>query len=75
MVTRESAPEVLATSNRSESNARPDVMTVREAADLLRVERKKIYELVARDQLPGVRRLGRLIRISRAAVLRWLEAC
>jgi excisionase family DNA binding protein len=49
-------------------------MTVREVAELLRVEKKKIYEMVARDQLPGARRLGRLIRVSRAAVLRWLDA-
>jgi excisionase family DNA binding protein len=52
----------------------PDVLTVREAAALLRVERKTIYELAARGALPGVRRLGRLIRISRSAVMGWLAA-
>ncbi len=52
----------------------PDVLTVREAAALLRVERKTIYDLAARGELPGVRRVGRLIRISRAAVMGWLTA-
>lgn len=52
----------------------PDVLTVRETAALLRVERKTIYELAARGELPGVRRLGRLIRISRSAVMGWLAA-
>jgi excisionase family DNA binding protein len=50
----------------------PDVLTVRETATLLRVERKTIYDLAARGELPGVRRLGRLTRISRSAILQWL---
>ena len=72
MVTRESAPQGLVPPERVESGLE-DVLTVRDAPRLLRVERKMVYELIARDELPGVRRLGRLIRISRSALLRWLE--
>lgn len=50
----------------------PEVITVDELAELMRVERKTAYAAVARAQVPGVRRFGRCIRISRAAVLRWL---
>lgn len=48
------------------------VLTVDELADLLRVERKSAYAAIARGEIPGVRRIGRTLRVSRAAVLRWL---
>jgi excisionase family DNA binding protein len=51
----------------------PTVLTVDELARLLRVDRKTIYELVRRGELPGVRRLGRSVRIHRATVLAWLS--
>ena len=61
-----------------EAAARPDelppIITVDELADLLRVERKTAYAAVTRGEIPGVRRLGRCIRISRDAVMRWLDA-
>jgi excisionase family DNA binding protein len=50
----------------------PAVLTVEEVASLLRVDRKTAYAAVVRGEVPGVRRLGRCIRISRDAVLRWL---
>lgn len=50
----------------------PAVITVDELAGLLRVERKTAYAAVMRGEVPGVRRLGRCIRISRDAVMRWL---
>ncbi len=50
----------------------PPVITVEELAGLLRVERKTAYAAVMRGEVPGVRRLGRCIRISREAVVRWL---
>ncbi len=49
------------------------IMTVNETAALLRVERKLVYDLVSRGDLPGARRVGRLIRISRDAVMSWLD--
>ncbi len=56
----------------SDNRELPAVLTVDEVALLLRVERKTVYEAIARGELPGVRRIGRLIRVSRAAVLEWL---
>jgi excisionase family DNA binding protein len=50
----------------------PEVLTVDELAALLRVDRKTVYAQIARGEIPGVRRLGKTIRISRDAVLRWL---
>jgi excisionase family DNA binding protein len=55
------------------STALPEVMNVIELAALLRVDRKSAYALVARGEVPGVRRIGRTIRISRDAVLDWLR--
>ena len=48
------------------------LLTVAEVATLLRVERKTVYALVSSGELPGARRLGRVIRFHRGAVLRWL---
>ncbi len=50
----------------------PTVLTVEEVAELLRVDRKTVYELIRRGELPGVRRIGRTIRVHRETVLRWL---
>lgn len=49
-----------------------DVMTVDELADLLRLDRKTVYSAIARGEIPGVRRVGRTIRISRPAIVTWL---
>lgn len=50
----------------------PHTLTVDEAAEVMRVNRKTVYEVIAAGDLPGVRRLGRTIRIHRATLLRWL---
>jgi excisionase family DNA binding protein len=49
------------------------ILTVDELAALLRVERKTVYAAITRGDIPGVRRVGRSIRISRDAVLDWLR--
>jgi excisionase family DNA binding protein len=49
------------------------VLTVDEAARLLRVNRKTLYEAIRAGEVPGVVRLGRSIRIGRDALLRWME--
>jgi excisionase family DNA binding protein len=48
------------------------VLTVSEAASVLRLSRAFTYELVARGQLPSVR-FGRRIMIPRAAIQRILD--
>ena len=50
-----------------------DVLTVAEVAKLLRVGRNAVYDAAARGEIPH-RRVGRLLRFHRAAVMRWLEA-
>ena len=64
--------------NRKEQNKRIDngcsfLMTVAEVADLLRTSPKAVYAMVAREQLPGVRRIGRNLRFRRDALLDWLD--
>ena len=54
--------------------ATPAVLTVDEAAALLRVDRKTVYTAIRRGKLPGVRKVGRVIRIHRATLLDWLGA-
>jgi excisionase family DNA binding protein len=51
----------------------PEVLTVREAAAILRVGRNQLYQAVARRQLRAVR-IGRSIRIPKQALLDLLTA-
>jgi excisionase family DNA binding protein len=46
----------------------PEVLTVREAAAILRVGRNQLYQAVARGELGAVR-IGRSIRIPKQALL------
>lgn len=54
------------------SAALPAVLTVEEVAELMRVDRKTAYSAIAEGGIPGVRRIGRCIRVSRDELLRWL---
>lgn len=49
------------------------LLTVDEAAEVLRVNRKTLYEAIRANQVPGVIRLGKVIRIGRAALLAWIS--
>jgi excisionase family DNA binding protein len=51
----------------------PPVITVDELAELLRLDRKTVYSAIQQGEIPGVRRIGRAIRISREAVVVWLR--
>ncbi len=51
--------------------AGPDVLTLEELAELLRVDTAAVLERAERGDLPG-RRLGSQWRFGRAAVLAWL---
>lgn len=48
-----------------------NLLTVPEAAKLLRIGRNLAYELVARGEIPSVR-LGRVIRVPQASLERWI---
>jgi excisionase family DNA binding protein len=50
----------------------PVLLTVKEAAALMRVGRDTTYAMVASGQIPSVR-LGRQIRIPRSALIAHLE--
>lgn len=49
----------------------PITVTVDEAARMLGVNRKSLYGAISRDEVPGVIRVGRAVRIGREALLRW----
>jgi excisionase family DNA binding protein len=51
-----------------------DVLTVEELAEFLRVNHKTVREAIARGDIPGVRRIGTTIRISRDAVVNWMNS-
>jgi excisionase family DNA binding protein len=52
----------------------PDVLTLVEAAALLRLGRTTVYGLARAGQLPGCRMIGGSYRVSRRALLAFLEA-
>ncbi len=52
----------------------PPVLTVDELAAVLRVNRKTVYDALARNEIPGARRIGASYRILRDAVLEWLAS-
>jgi excisionase family DNA binding protein len=51
----------------------PILLTVDEAADLLRTTRRAIYAMIARRQLPGVVRVRRRVLLRTETLLHWLE--
>jgi excisionase family DNA binding protein len=52
----------------------PVVLTVDDLHRRLRIGKRKCYELIRQGRIPGVIRLGGSIRISAAAIDRWLDA-
>lgn len=48
-----------------------DVMNVEDAARFLGVGRNSLYDAIGRNEVPH-RKIGKLIRLSRAALLDWL---
>lgn len=59
-------------------NPRPpvasDVLTADEVADLLRLDRKTVYDYAGRGVIP-CQRIGKRMLFSRAAVVQWLGGC
>ena len=81
--TLESAPAPRSTTRRSvlrrhferseNRHALPLLLTVDDAADLLRTTRRAIYAMLERRQLPGVIRIRRHVLIRSAELLEWLD--
>lgn len=51
----------------------PLLLTIDEAAELLRTTRKAMYAMVERRQLPGVVRIRRRVLFRTAALLDWVD--
>jgi excisionase family DNA binding protein len=51
----------------------PRILTPEELAAILRLRKRSVYEAINRGDIPGVRRIGRKIRIDRDCVLAWLS--
>jgi len=51
----------------------PLLLTVDDAADLLRTTRRAIYAMLERRQLPGVIRIRRRVLIRSSELLEWLD--
>ena len=50
----------------------PEFLKVDEVAELLRVDRKTVYEAAHRNEIPGFVRVGRVMRFRRDAVVAWV---
>jgi excisionase family DNA binding protein len=57
----------------SENTSWPVLLTVVEAAALLRTTRRAVYAMVERRQLPGVVRIRRRVLFRAAALLDWVD--
>ena len=59
----------------SSGGSRPQslLLTIDEAASLLRTTRKAVYAMVARRQLPGVTRIRRRVLVRADDLLDWLD--
>ena len=53
------------------AEVQPSLLTVDEAAQVLRIGRNTCYELIRQGQIPSIR-LGRLIRVPRFSLESWL---
>jgi len=58
---------------RAASRRVPVLLTVDEAADLLRTTRRGIYAMIARRQLPGVIHIRRRVLLRADDLLHWLD--
>jgi excisionase family DNA binding protein len=56
-----------------DADGHPLLLTVDEAAALLRTTRKAVYAMVERSQVPGVIRIRRRVLFRAADLLHWLD--
>jgi excisionase family DNA binding protein len=52
-----------------------ETLTVKEVAAILKVGVKNVYDLIARNRIPGVVRYGRAIRFNGSVFREWLNDC
>jgi excisionase family DNA binding protein len=51
----------------------PPFLKVEEVAALLRVNHKTVYTALLRGEIPGARRVGRVVRVSSRILLDWFD--
>ncbi|HZT75877.1 MAG TPA: helix-turn-helix domain-containing protein [Vicinamibacterales bacterium] len=51
----------------------PMLLTVDDAADLLRTTKRAVYAMIERRQLPGITRIGRRVLLRADDLLDWLD--
>ena len=51
----------------------PLLLTVDDAAELLRTTKRAIYAIIERRQLPGIVRIGRRVLLRADDLLHWLD--
>ena len=51
-----------------------ELLTPEEVAQLLRLSKSKVYSLLQRNEIPGVVRLGRSVRVSRRRLEQWVAS-
>lgn len=56
-----------------DSEDRPLLLTVDEAAALLRTTRRAMYAMVERRQIPGVIRIRRRVLLRAADLIKWID--
>jgi excisionase family DNA binding protein len=67
------AGRALGNAHNKDRAALPILLTVDEAADLLRTTRRAIYAMIERRQLPGVIRVRRRVLVRTDDLLDWLD--
>ena len=67
------ADRVFNSQHESRRAALPILLTVDDAADLLRTTRRAIYAMIERHQLPGVIRVRRRVLLRADDLLDWLD--
>lgn len=51
----------------------PELLSIEQTAQLLKIGRSRAYSMAAAGQLPGVIRIGRSLRVSRERLAAWIE--
>lgn len=55
------------------STSLPEVLTVPEVCKLLRLSKNTVYEAARKNRIPGMVRVGKVLRFSRDRVLAWID--
>lgn len=51
----------------------PELLTIEESAQILRIGRSRAYEMAEAGHMPGLIHMGRSLRVSKRRLLAWIE--